>query len=187
MKAALETYHARMQRALDHIDRHLDGDLDLEAVSGVAAFSKYPFHRQFISTFGLSVHRFVIPQVSRLGDVADGLRAVRQSQEQADADYLYPDDVTIRDVPPTPVAMLEHRGDRATIGDTIQRFVAWRKATGLSPETSPTFMVFRSERCPENPADYSMDLCGGSPNRRTLRLVRRPDRGFPRQPRDRMD
>ena len=69
------------------------------------------------------------------------------------------DDVTIRDVPPTSVAIMEHRGDRATLGDTIQRFRAWRKAAGLSPETSSTFMVFRSERCPANPSDYSVDLC----------------------------
>src|SRR5690349_24282457 len=46
MKTALQNYHARMQRALDHIDRHLDGDLDLETVSRVAAFSKFHFHRQ---------------------------------------------------------------------------------------------------------------------------------------------
>ena len=47
MKAALQNYHARMQRALDYIDRHLDGDLDLETVSRIAAFSKFHFHRQF--------------------------------------------------------------------------------------------------------------------------------------------
>lgn len=70
-----------------------------------------------------------------------------------------PDDVTIRDMPPTPVAIMEHRGDRATIGDTRQRMIAWRKAADLSPETCPTYMIFRSERCPANPADYSMDLC----------------------------
>lgn len=70
-----------------------------------------------------------------------------------------PDDVTIRDLPPTQVAMIEHRGDRATLGDTIQRFRDWGKAAGLSPETSSSFMVFRSERSPANPADYSMDLC----------------------------
>jgi AraC family transcriptional regulator len=69
------------------------------------------------------------------------------------------DDVTIRDVPPTPVAVLEHRGDRSTFGDTRQRFIDWRKAAGVSPETSPMFMVFRSEREPLNPADYSVDLC----------------------------
>ena len=137
MKAALENYHARMQRVLDHIDQHLDDDLDLETVSGVAAFSKFHFHRQFTATFGLSVHRyvqlarmkrasyrlavqrcperhrhrdgcrlrragclcprlsatvraiaFIVPEVTRLGAVACGLRASRQREEQAHADYL---------------------------------------------------------------------------------------------------
>jgi hypothetical protein len=59
MKAALQNYQARMRRVLDYIDRHLDSDLDLETVSGVAAFSKFHFHRQFTATFGLSVHRYV--------------------------------------------------------------------------------------------------------------------------------
>jgi AraC family transcriptional regulator len=95
--------------------------------------------------------------------VACGLRASRQREEQAHADYLSPpDDVTIREVPPTPVAIMEHRGDRATLGDTIQRFIAWRKAAGLSPATNPTFNIFRSERIPAVPADYAMDLCVGT-------------------------
>ena len=64
MKAALRDYHARMQRVLDHIDRHLDHDLDLDALSSVAAYSKYHFHRQFTATFGLSVHRYV--QLARM-------------------------------------------------------------------------------------------------------------------------
>jgi AraC family transcriptional regulator len=211
MKAALENYHARMQRVLDHIDRHLDDDLDLEAISGVAAFSKYHFHRQFTSTFGLSVHRYV--QLARMKrastklaeqyaqsvtdiamdagyDAPDAFaRAFRQRFGQSPSSFrkspdwapwlaafgpfdnartklmqiiFTPDDVTIRDVPPTPVAIMEHRGDRATLGDTIQRFIAWRKAAGLSPDTSPTFNVFRSARCPAVPADYAMDLCVGT-------------------------
>jgi hypothetical protein len=41
MKAALQNYHARLQRVIDYIDQHLDGDLDLETVSRVAAFSKF--------------------------------------------------------------------------------------------------------------------------------------------------
>ena len=72
------------------------------------------------------------------------------------------DDVTIRDVPATPVAIIEHRGDPATLGATIQRFIAWRKAAGLHPRTNPTFNVWRSERRPASPADYSMDLCVGT-------------------------
>lgn len=72
-------------------------------------------------------------------------------------------DVTIRDVPRTPVAIMEHRGDPATLGATIQRFIAWRQAHDLHPRTSPTFNVWRSERRPESPADYSVDLCVGVP------------------------
>lgn len=64
MTAALENYYARMQRVLDHVDQHLEDDLGLEALSGVAAFSKFHFHRQFTSTFGLSVHRYV--QLARM-------------------------------------------------------------------------------------------------------------------------
>ena len=211
MKAALQNHHARMQRVLDHIDRHLDGDLDLEALSGVAAFSKYHFHRQFTSTFGVSVHRYV--QLARLKrasyrlagsgaqsvtdiamdagyDAPDAFaRAFRQRFGQSPSSFrkspdwgawlmalgpfdktrntlmqiiFEPDDVTIRDVRPTPVAIMEHRGDRATLQDTFQRFRAWRKEAGLSPETSPTFMIFRSEREPAVAADYSMDICVGT-------------------------
>ena len=73
-----------------------------------------------------------------------------------------PDDVTIRNGQPTPVAIMEHRGDPATIGATIQRFVAWRKKTGLSPKASPTFNVFRSDPRTTPPAEYHMDLCVGT-------------------------
>ncbi|TPI13389.1 helix-turn-helix domain-containing protein [Mesorhizobium sp. B4-1-3] len=211
MKAAVHNHHARMQRVLDHIDRHLDDDLNLDALSGVAAYSKYHFHRQFTATFGLFVHRYIqLARMkrasSRLGyadaesvtdiamdagyDAPDAFaRAFRQRCGQSPSSFrrspnwgswlmafgpldnarrklmqiiFTDDDVTIRDVPPTPVAIMEHRGDRAMLGDTIQRFIAWRKAAGLSPETSPTFNIFRSERCPAVAADYSMDICVGT-------------------------
>ncbi|MBZ9741769.1 MULTISPECIES: GyrI-like domain-containing protein [unclassified Mesorhizobium] len=211
MKAALQNYHVRMQRVLDHIDQHLDGNLDLDALSGVAAFSKYHFHRQFTATFGLSVHRYVqLARMKRASHRLASSEAHSVTDIAMDAGYDAPDafarafrrrfgqspssfrkspdwapwlaafgpldnarsklmqitydhdDVTIRDMPPTPVAIMEHRGDRATLGDTIQRFIAWRKAAGLSPETSPTFNVFRSERITAVPADYSMDLCVGT-------------------------
>ncbi len=208
MTAALENYQARMQRVLDYIGQHLDGDLDLDTTSGVAAFSKFHFHRQFAATFELSVHRYV--QLARLKRAAERLtasdamsvtdiameagydapdafaRAFRQRVGQSPSSFrkspdwaawlmafgpldkarsrlmqiiFEPSDVTIRDVPPTPVAMIEHRGDRSAIPDTRQRFMAWRQAAGQGPETSPSYMVFRSERQPAIAADYAMDLC----------------------------
>src|ERR1700691_1602033 len=174
MKAALQNYHARLQRVIDYIDQHLDGDLDLETVSRVAAFSKFHFHRQFTATFELSVHRYV--QLARMKRASHRLasetpsvpdiamdagyeapdafaRAFRQRVGQSPSSFRKSpdwapwleafgpldnarsklmqiifeyDDVTIRDVPPTSVAIMEHRGDRATLGNTIQRFRAWR-------------------------------------------------------------
>lgn len=211
MTAALDNYHARMQRVLDHIDRHLDDNLDLDAMSDVAAFSKFHFQRQFTATFGLSVHRYV--QLARMKrasyrlafrhdqrvtdialdagyDASDAFaRAFRQRFGQSPSSFrTSPDwepwlsafgpldnarsklmqktftaaDVTIRDVSPTPVAIMAHRGDPATIGDTIQRFIRWRKAAGLPPKTSPTFNIFHSDPRTTPPAEYRMDLCVGT-------------------------
>ena len=49
---------------LEYIDAHLDEDLSVERLSGVAAFSKYHFHRQFTGFFGVGAYRYV--QLSRL-------------------------------------------------------------------------------------------------------------------------
>ena len=208
MTAAVRNYQARMHRALDYIDRHLEDELDLETVSRAAAFSKFHFHRQFAATFDMSVHRYV--QLARMRkashQLADGqgqsvtdiamdagyeapdafARAFRQRLGQSPSAFrAAPDwgqwlsafgpldnarnkfmetthsaeDVTIRDVPTTPVAIMEHRGDRATIPQIAQRFHAWRKANHVTPLSASSFMVFRSEREPEETGSYAMDLC----------------------------
>ncbi|MBN7138903.1 AraC family transcriptional regulator [Lysobacter enzymogenes] len=208
MKAATQNYRSRMQKVLAHIDRNLDSDLDLDAVSRVAAFSKFHFHRQFAAALGLSLHRYV--QLMRLKrashrltssepqsvtdiameagyDAPDAFaRAFRQRLGQSPSSFrespdwgawlaafgpldnarnklmhitFEHDDVIVREVASTPVAIIEHRGDRSAIGETRERFMRWRNSVGLPPESSPSFMVFRSERTPANPADYSMDLC----------------------------
>ena len=69
------------------------------------------------------------------------------------------DDVVIRDVAETPVAVMQHRGDPATSGDTIRRFIAWRKTAGLPPRISATFNIFHDDPCTTPPADYRIDLC----------------------------
>src|SRR5690242_8290498 len=92
MKAALENYNVRMQRVLDYIDRNLDGDLRLDTLSRVAAFSKFHFHRQFAATFGLSVHRYV--QLARMKQASGRLAGedARSVTEIAmDAGYETPD------------------------------------------------------------------------------------------------
>lgn len=56
----LKPYHARLRRALHYIEEHLEDQLSTEILSGVAGFSKYHFHRQFSSLFGISVHKYVL-------------------------------------------------------------------------------------------------------------------------------
>ncbi|APH60511.1 AraC family transcriptional regulator [Granulibacter bethesdensis] len=76
------------------------------------------------------------------------------------------EDITIRETDPIPVAIMTHRGNPATIGATIQRFIAWRKATGLTPRISPTFNIFHSDPHTTSPEEYRLDLCVGA-NRRS--------------------
>jgi AraC family transcriptional regulator len=73
-----------------------------------------------------------------------------------------PDDVTIRDVVPTLVAIMEHLSDAATIGAIIHRFIAWLNATGLSSKTSPTFNFSYFDPRTTPSAEYRMDLCAGT-------------------------
>ena len=52
MQAMGNDYRTRLNRVMDYIDEHLGEDLDLETIAGVAAFSKYHFHRVFSSAVG---------------------------------------------------------------------------------------------------------------------------------------
>lgn len=62
--ATAESYRARFRKVLAHIDAHPDGDLTLERLSAIAAFSKYHFQRQFSALFGIGVYQYV--QLCRL-------------------------------------------------------------------------------------------------------------------------
>ncbi|PWC34262.1 AraC family transcriptional regulator [Azospirillum sp. TSO35-2] len=191
---------------LRHIDGHLDDDLDLDRLSGVAAFSKHHFHRRFAALFGITVHRYV--QLMRLKRASYRLafrdspvleialdcgyegpeafaRAFRRHLGQSPSgfrqrprwtswqDALQPlarirtthmptdvpaDAVTIVTVPATRVAVLEHRGDPATIGDSLRRFIAWRKAAGLPPRLSATFNLFHDDPATTPPNAFRLGL-----------------------------
>lgn len=210
-ESAVHRYHARMRRVLEYIDEHLDGDLSIEVLSDIAAFSKHHFHRQFSSLLGITAHQYVqwvrmkrasyrlafrqdspvkeIALASGYGSPEAFARAFKDRIGQSPTDFrnnpnwpswhsaygavadkrsafmspeLRIDDVKIVDFPETPVAVLVHRGDPAGISDTIRRFIAWRRATGLGPRVSATFNILHCD--PENvaPEDYRLDLCAGT-------------------------
>jgi len=204
---ALQHYHARMQRVLQHIEEHIDEDLSLEVLSGVAAFSRHHFHRQFSNLFGIAprdyvhlarlkrasyrlAYRDAVPVIEialdsgyeapesfsrafkdRFGQTPTEFRrqpdwapwhAALAPFHQARSNIMtsYSDDqVSIIDFPATSVALMEHRGNPAALGDTIRRFIAWRKSQGLSPKVSATYNILYSDPETAAPDDYRIDLC----------------------------
>ena len=70
-------------------------------------------------------------------------------------------DVEIREVSETPIAIMDHFGPPARIGETIKRFIAWRKATGLTPSKAPTFNIFHSDPQTTPPEGFHLSLCVG--------------------------
>jgi AraC family transcriptional regulator len=52
-------YESRMHRVIEHIDRHLDQVLDLDALAGVAHFSPFHFHRLFSAWMGETLGEYL--------------------------------------------------------------------------------------------------------------------------------
>ena len=73
-----------------------------------------------------------------------------------------PADVSIVDFPATPVALLEHKGDPALIGESIRRFIGWRKQAGLPPRNSATFNILHNDPETTPPHEYRIDICAAT-------------------------
>lgn len=68
-------------------------------------------------------------------------------------------DVTIIDFPETRTACLDHLGPPARIGETIQRFIAWRKTHHLHPSKHATFNIVWCNPDDTPPDQFRMGLC----------------------------
>ncbi|MFO1126547.1 MAG: GyrI-like domain-containing protein [Methylocystis sp.] len=69
-------------------------------------------------------------------------------------------DVKIIDVEPILVAVLEHRGSPSLLTDSVQRFIAWRKSSGLSPVSiCATYGVPYNDPNTTPPQEFRFDIC----------------------------
>lgn len=203
--------HARFQKVLEYIDNHLEDDLSVEILSGVAAFSKYHFHRQFSELFGIGVYEYV--QLCRLKRASYQLafrshrqvidialtsgykgpesfsRAFKKSIGQSPSEFRRQpqwnpwyatyqrlselrsnhmksitngEQVKIVTFNETKVAALEHRGDPQLIGNSIRKFIEWRKHNHLSPKVSATFNILYNDPAEIAPEDYRIDICAAT-------------------------
>ncbi len=70
-------------------------------------------------------------------------------------------EVRIVNVEPILVAALEHKGSPASLNDSVQRFIEWRKATGLSPVNKcQTYGVPHNDPNVTPPDEFRFDICG---------------------------
>lgn len=204
---ARDAYSARLLKAVAYIDANLGDELTLDVLAGVAAFSKFHFHRQFAALFGLSV--FEVVHLTRLKRASYELafrkrnvievafdagyesaeafaRAFKKRFGQTPTDWRAAPDwtawhdttrplhhmrrhympnaptteaVQVVDFPETRVAVLEHRGDPRSIGNSIRTFIAWRRQNHLPPRTSSTFNLLYNDPDTTAPDQFRMDLC----------------------------
>ena len=80
---------------------------------------------------------------------------------QPQTDGTTPMNVNIIQMETTKVALLEHLGAPEKVLETAGKFIAWRKATGLSPvKTSKTFGIPYSDPKTTAPEEFRWDVCG---------------------------
>ncbi len=72
------------------------------------------------------------------------------------------EDVRMVDFNETRVAALEHRGDPRTIGESVRRFIDWRKQQRLPPAVSATFNILYDNPADVDPQDFRLDICAAT-------------------------
>lgn len=64
----------------------------------------------------------------------------------------------IVDFPATTIAALEHRGAPETLMRSVQQFISWRKAQGLSPARSATWNIVYDDPATTPAGEYRFDI-----------------------------
>ena len=62
----------------------------------------------------------------------------------------------------TRVAKLEHHGSALRLGDSIRKFIEWRKANKLPPDLSGTFNIVHNDPDETPPEEFRFDLCAAT-------------------------
>ncbi|HYJ41267.1 MAG TPA: AraC family transcriptional regulator [Steroidobacteraceae bacterium] len=211
LERTLERYQERFARVLAHIEDHSESALSTDDLSGIAAFSRHHFHRQFSGFLGMSAYRYLQfmrmrraswrlafrPELS-VNEIAlstgyEGpeafARAFRQYAGRSPSEFrdrpkwpewhsrfrpfmhlrqitmkpiTAPGPVRVATFPATRVGKLEHRGSAMHLGDSIRRFIDWRRANKLPPHLSATFNIVHNDPDETPSEDFRFDLCAAT-------------------------
>jgi AraC family transcriptional regulator len=73
-----------------------------------------------------------------------------------------PDHVKVTTFKETKVAVLEHRGDPNLIGDSVRKFIEWRKQNNLPPQVCDTFNILYDNPSETSPENFRLDICAST-------------------------
>lgn len=142
----------RLRRAAFQLAFRRQEILDIALDAGYA--SHEAFTRAFRKLVGRPPSAFrEAPEWDQWHDAQAKLAAARAQHTDVLADH----EIEVTTVPSIRVLAMEHRGDARELLGTVQRFIAWRRAAGISPN-SATFNIAYEDPADVLPADFRFDI-----------------------------
>lgn len=123
--------------------------------------SSEAFSRAFKKSLGLSPAQF--RKQPQWDSWQNSQLIIEQLREQHMPTTYQINHVRITDFPETRIAVLEHRGAPALLGNSIQRFIDWRKLHQLPPSVSATFNLVYDDPVLTSADEYRFDLGAAVP------------------------
>lgn len=148
----------RLKRAGHQLAFRGDSIIDIALQNGYE--SPEAFSRAFKKALGQS------PSDFREQPQWESWHATYQPSSELRRSHMKPqtqaEQIRIVQFPETRIAVLEHCGDLQRIGDTVRRFIAWRKHNSLPPRISATYNLFFDDPAQVAPEDFRMDICAAT-------------------------
>ncbi len=91
-----------------------------------------------------------------------GLQPLSTVRSQHMSPRYTDDEVRVIDVAPVRVALYPHRGDPARLGDSVRRFIAWRRREGLPPKISATYNLWHDDPEQTPPDQFRFDFAAAT-------------------------
>jgi AraC family transcriptional regulator len=186
----LQDHAARIGRVHDYLAAHLDREVDLEHLAGVACFSPFHFHRIYRALQGETVaesvrrmrlHRAALDLIdgtlpiarvaarAGYGSQAAFTRAFRSAYGAPPARYQarsgrpFQGTVAMYRRDPVEVAALRHHGDYAGIGSTFERLNTLATGRGWVTARTRFFGIYYADPAGTPAANLESDACLSAP------------------------
>jgi AraC family transcriptional regulator len=137
---------------------------DRMSIVDISLASGYEYHESFSRAFKKSIGQ--TPSEFRDRPEWNPWHLIYQPLSDLRNEYMKPDNqldnVKVILFEETKVAVLEHRGDPNLIGDSVRKFIEWRKQNNLRPQVSDTFNILYDNPSETSPENFRLDICAST-------------------------